>query len=91
MEWGKATTVINFMLTNNIGRCIISAKIKKGEMKMPIPNDPMILLSYINTQLRDFYPSLEEFGKTNNVDIEAIKKKLFGIGYEYNSAINRFV
>lgn len=58
---------------------------------MSIPNDPMILLSYINTQLRDFYPSLEEFGKTNNIDIEIIKKKLFEIGYEYNSTMNRFV
>ena len=25
-----------------------------------IPRDPVMLLSYINTQLRDFYPSLEE-------------------------------
>ena len=58
---------------------------------MSIPNDPMILLSYINTQLRDFYPSLEEFGKTNNIDIQIIKEKLSGIGYEYNSSINRFV
>lgn len=58
---------------------------------MPIPNDPMILLSYINTQLRDFYPSLEEFGKTNNIDIKIIKEKLSGIGYEYNSSMNRFV
>ena len=25
-----------------------------------IPKDPVMLLSYLNTQLRDFYPSLEE-------------------------------
>ncbi|MBS1470696.1 MAG: DUF4250 domain-containing protein, partial [Lachnospiraceae bacterium] len=25
-----------------------------------LPKDPVILLSYINTQLRDFYPSLDE-------------------------------
>lgn len=58
---------------------------------MPIPNDPIILLSYINTQLRDFYPSLEEFAKTNNIDISTVKEKLLGIGYEYNSKLNRFV
>lgn len=29
-----------------------------------IPKDPVMLLSYINTQLRDFYPSLEELGKS---------------------------
>ena len=26
-----------------------------------LPKDPVILLSYINTQLRDFYPSLDAF------------------------------
>ena len=25
-----------------------------------LPKDPVILLSYINTQLRDFYPNLDE-------------------------------
>lgn len=71
--------------------CIIKLSIKKEIYKMPIPNDPMILLSYINTQLRDFYPSLEELAKTNSIDISAVKEKLSGIGYEYNSKLNRFV
>lgn len=26
-----------------------------------LPKDPVILLSYINTQLRDFYPSLDDY------------------------------
>lgn len=26
-----------------------------------MPKDPVMLLSYVNTQLRDFYPSLAEF------------------------------
>ena len=25
-----------------------------------IPKDPVMLLSYVNTQLRDFYPDIEE-------------------------------
>ena len=25
-----------------------------------MPKDPVMLLSYVNTQLRDFYPSLQE-------------------------------
>ena len=58
---------------------------------MTIPNDPMILLSYVNTQLRDFYPSLEEMGKSLDVDTESIKSKLSSIGYEYNSELNRFL
>ena len=26
-----------------------------------LPKDPVMLLSFVNTQLRDHYPSLEEF------------------------------
>ena len=58
---------------------------------MPIPTDPAILLSYINTQLRDNYPSLEELAKSLSVDKEEIKTKLSAIGYEYNSELNKFV
>lgn len=58
---------------------------------MSVPNDPVILLSYINTQLRDFYPSLEELCGSLNVDIEEIKCKLSSIDYEYDEKLNRFV
>ena len=58
---------------------------------MPIPNDPVILLSFINTQLRDNYSSLDEFGKSNSIDINEIKNKLFAIGYEYDANLNKFI
>lgn len=58
---------------------------------MFIPNDPIMLLSYINTQLRDFYPTLEELNKSLGVNIEEIESKLASIGYNYNSELNRFV
>jgi len=58
---------------------------------MPIPNDPVILLSFINTQLRDKYPSLDEFGKSNSVDIAEIENKLSAIGYEYSAELNKFI
>lgn len=58
---------------------------------MSVPNDSMILLSYVNTQLRDNYPSLEEMCKSINEDAEKIKAKLAAVGYEYNSELNRFV
>lgn len=57
---------------------------------MAIPNDPMILLSYLNTQLRDFYSSLEEFCKANDADAEAIQEKLSAAGFTYDAAQNRF-
>ncbi|MEE1076057.1 MAG: DUF4250 domain-containing protein [Acutalibacteraceae bacterium] len=58
---------------------------------MPIPNDPVMLLSYINTQLRDFYPSLEELCGSLNIDIDELKSKLALIGYEYSSELNKFI
>ena len=58
---------------------------------MSLPNDPMILLSYVNTQLRDNYSSLEELGKSLCVNIDEIKNKLMSIDYQYNAELNRFV
>ncbi len=58
---------------------------------MSIPNDPVILLSYINTQLRDFYSSLDEFCASLNVDPKEIKAKLAAINYEYDAEKNQFV
>lgn len=58
---------------------------------MSIPTDPAILLSYINTQLRDNYPSLEELVKSLSIDENEIRTKLSSIGYEYSAELNRFV
>lgn len=58
---------------------------------MSIPNDPAILLSYINTQLRDNYSSLDELGKSLCVSTEEISQKLISIGYEYNAELNKFM
>ena len=58
---------------------------------MSIPNDPFILLSYINTQLRDNYPSLEELCKSLSIDVDEIKAKLESIDYKYDEQNNKFV
>ncbi len=58
---------------------------------MPIPSDPIILLSYINTQLRDNYSSLDELCKSLCVNSEDIKNKLSSVNYEYDSKLNKFV
>lgn len=58
---------------------------------MAIPNDPVILLSYINTQLRDFYSSLDSFCEDKGADKGEILAKLSAIGYEYNKELNSFV
>ena len=56
-----------------------------------LPNDPMILLSYVNTKIRDDYPSLDALCDDLNADREEIEKKLKAIDYAYNAELNRFV
>ncbi len=55
------------------------------------PNDPIILLSVINTKLRDYYPSLDELCEDLNVDKAELEKKLSSVGYEYKKERNQFV
>ena len=56
-----------------------------------IPKDPMMLLSYVNTQLRDFYPNLESFCAEQDISKEEVEEKLRGIDYVYDKNLNRFV
>ena len=53
--------------------------------------DPNILLSYINTKLRDNYASLDELVDDLNLDKEEINNILNKIDYFYNQKENRFV
>ena len=57
---------------------------------MEIPKDPAILLSYINTQLRDFYPNLDDLCKSLDIDRYRLEETLRGIGYRYQPDRNRF-
>ena len=41
-----------------------------------IPKDPVMLLSYVNTQLRDYYDSLDDFLKDKELSGEGLIKKL---------------
>ena len=56
-----------------------------------MPKDPVMLLSYVNTQLRDNYDSLEDFAASNDVTPEEISEKLQGIGYVYDKEQNRYI
>ena len=58
---------------------------------MELPKDEVILLSYVNTKLRDFYPSLDEFCKAVEVDKGYIIEKLGKIDYVYDEGLNKFV
>ena len=55
-----------------------------------LPRDPMILLSYVNTLLRDQYESLAELCRSLDVDEESLKKKLSDAGFVYREEQNQF-
>ena len=56
-----------------------------------LPQDPLMLLSYVNMKLRDFYPSLSAFCEEEDSDEEELREKLRSAGYEYDAGSNRFV
>ena len=56
-----------------------------------IPKDPFLLLSWINTQLRDFYPTLDELCLSLNLDRRSIEATLMSIGYCYDPEPYSFV
>ncbi|MCF0106311.1 MAG: DUF4250 domain-containing protein [Holdemanella sp.] len=56
-----------------------------------LPKDPFMLLSYVNTQLRDNYPSLDELCSSLDEDKEEILNKLNKAGYAYDEDGNRFI
>ncbi|MGN0152718.1 MAG: DUF4250 domain-containing protein [Wujia sp.] len=56
-----------------------------------LPGDPMMLLSFVNTRLRDDGINIDEFAAQFDVDRKDIEEKLDKIGYTYNNELNRFV
>lgn len=58
---------------------------------MNLPNDKMMLLSVVNTKLRDNYKNLDELCEDINEDKNEIIKKLKEIDYEYDEKLNKFI
>ncbi len=56
-----------------------------------LPNDPVMLMSFLNTQLRDHYPSLEALAEAYEFQVEDVVAKLKSIDYEYDAMTNQFV
>ncbi len=55
-----------------------------------IPKDPVMLLSFVNLKLRDYYSSLDELCAAEGIDKEDLVLKLTAIDYSYDEAANRF-
>ena len=55
-----------------------------------LPQDPMILLSFVNTKLRDEYASLRELCEAVDADMDELTAKLAAAGFAYDETTNRF-
>ena len=56
-----------------------------------LPNDPIMLLSFVNMKLRDNYASLDALCEDMDADKEEILRKLSEVGYAYNRETNQFI
>lgn len=57
---------------------------------MNLPEEPMMLYSFINMKLRDSYPTLDALCEDLNVEKAELVRKLKSVGFEYNPDKNRF-
>ena len=55
-----------------------------------LPQDPMMLLSFINMKLRDEFSSLDELCASLGVSRKYIEESLSKAGFEYNPEENKF-
>ncbi len=55
-----------------------------------LPQDPFMLMSFVNTKLRDDYRSLDELCKSLDIDRAELEARLRTAGFEYNEAQNKF-
>lgn len=56
-----------------------------------VPKDPVMLLSYVNLKLRDFYSSLDQLCEDLDADRDELVEKLQSIDYHYDEEKNQFV
>lgn len=55
-----------------------------------LPKDPMLLVSVLNTKLRDYYNNLEELCADLDVNKQELLERLSAIDYEYDAQSNQF-
>lgn len=57
---------------------------------MQLPQDPVLLMSVINTYLRDQYSSLEALCEDRELDANTVRSKLESAGFVYQPSQNQF-
>lgn len=56
-----------------------------------IPNDPVMLLSFVNMKLRDKYASLDDMCEDLDILSSEVIEKLAKIDYHYDIEKNQFI
>ena len=57
---------------------------------MSLPRDPVMLLSVVNTYLRDAFDDLDELCASLSVSRDELEERLAAAGYRYQKENNRF-
>ena len=57
---------------------------------MNMPQDPILLMSLVNTLLRDQYASLEALCEDRGFDERIVLEKLESAGFAYQADLNQF-
>ena len=60
-------------------------------MSAGLPRDPVLLLSVVNTKLRDYYSTRDVLCEDMQVDKQELIGKLEMIDYTYDAGSNQFV
>lgn len=60
-------------------------------MQVGLPKDPFLLLSVVNTKIRNYYSTLDALCEDMHVDRNDIVDTLKGIDYEYDETRHQFV
>ncbi len=56
-----------------------------------IPSDPIMLLSFVNLKLRDYYESFGAMCEDLDISEEEVRTKLEAVNYHYDAEKNQFV
>jgi hypothetical protein len=56
-----------------------------------LPKDPVILLSFVNTKLRDEFSSLDELCAALDANQAELTKTLAALDYHYDETKNQFI
>ena len=56
-----------------------------------IPKDPVMLLSFVNLKLRDYYAGLEELCEDLELEQKWLEDRLRSVDYHYDKERNQFV